>query len=91
MYIFYRLVHEITGNIRAPHENLYKTSSPIAALQHAAENFLVDLFEHSNILAIHAKWVTILPSDMQMLKKVAQRFNLDKCWIYHWTKLKDLD
>ena len=81
MYIFYRLVHEITGGIRTPHENLCYTASAIAALQHALEHFLVDLFEHSNILAIHAKWVTILPSDMHMLKRVAQRFDLDKHWI----------
>ena len=56
------------------------TASAIAALQHAAENYLVDLFEHSNILAIHAKRVTILPSDMQTLKRVARRFNQEKRW-----------
>ena len=78
---FCRLVREITGDIRAPHENLCYTASAIPALQ-------VDLFKHYNILAIHAKWVTILPSDMHMLKRVAQRFNLDKHWIKYWTKLK---
>ena len=72
MYVnFYRLVREITGDIRAPHGNLHYTASAIAALQHAAEHFLVNIFEHSNILAIHTKWVTILPSDMHMLKRVA--------------------
>ena len=71
MYIFYRLVCKITGDIRAPHENLRYTALAIAALQHASEHFLVDLFEHSNILAIHAKQVTILPSDMHTLKRVA--------------------
>ena len=71
MYIFYRLVREITGEVRAPHGNLRYTASAIAALQHTAENFLVDLFEHPNILVIHAKRVTILPSDMHMLKRVA--------------------
>ena len=74
-------MREITGDIRAPSENLHSTASAIAALQHAAEHFLVDLFEHSNILAIHTKWVTILPGDLHMLKRVAQRFDLDKCWI----------
>ena len=67
--------------IRAQHENLCYTASAIAALQHAAEHFLVDLFEHSNILATHVKWVTILPSDMHTLKRVAHRFDLDKRWI----------
>ena len=81
MYIFYRLGREITGDIRAPHENLRYTASAIAALQQASENVLMDLFEHSNILTIHVKWVTILSSDMHTLKRVAQRFDLDKRWI----------
>ena len=74
-------MREITGDIRSPYENLHYTASAIAALQHAKEHFLVDLFEHSNILAAHAKWVTTLPSDMHTLKRVAQRFHLDKHWI----------
>ena len=76
-----RLVREITGEIRSPGENLHYRASAIAALQHASEHFLADLFEHSNILAIHAKHVTILPSDLHTLKRVARRFNLDKRWI----------
>ena len=67
--------------IRAPSENLHYTASAIAALQHAAEHFLVDILEHSNILVIHAKHVTILPSDLYTLKRVARRFDLDKHWI----------
>ena len=63
-----------------PGEGMRYTASAIAALQHAAENFLVDLFEHANILAIHAKRVTILPSDIQTLKRVTRRFDLEKCW-----------
>ena len=75
------LVREITGEIRSPSENWRYTASAIAALQHASEHFLVDLFEHLNILAIHAKRVTILPSDLHTLKRVARRFDLDKHWI----------
>ena len=56
------------------------TASAIVALQHAAKNYLVDLFEHSNILAIHAKRVTILPSDIQTLQRVTRRFNMEKQW-----------
>ena len=69
-----------TGEIRSPGDNLHYTTSAIAALQHASEHFLVGLFEHLNILAIHAKHVTILPSDLHTLKRVARRFDLDKCW-----------
>ena len=56
------------------------TASAIAALQHAAENYLVDLFEHANILAIQAKRVTILPSDIHTLKRVTRRFDQEKRW-----------
>ena len=70
-------MREITGTIP---EGIRYTASAIAAHQHAAKNYLVDLFKHSNILAIHPKRVTILPSDMQTLRRVTRRFNLEKQW-----------
>ena len=39
-------------------------STAIAALQEAAENFIVGLFEDVNLLAIHARHVTIMPHDI---------------------------
>ena len=81
MLFFCRLVREVTGKIASAGVNIRYTASAIAAMQHAAEIFLVDLFEHSNILAIHAKHVTILPTDLHTLKREARRFNLDKRWI----------
>ena len=78
---FCRLVREITGKITSAGVNMCYIASAIAALQRASENFLVDLFEHSNILAIHTKCITILPSDLHTLKRVVRRFDLDKCWI----------
>ena len=56
------------------------TASAIDALQHAVENYLVDMFEHSNILAIHAKRVTVMPSDIHTLKRVTRRFDQEKRW-----------
>ena len=70
-------MREITGSISV---GMRYTASAIAALQHAAENYLVDLFEHANILAIHAKRVTILPSDIHTLKRVTRRFDQEKRW-----------
>ena len=70
---FRRLVRGITGKVASAGVNMHYMASAIAALQHVAENFLVDLFEYSNILAIHAKYVTILPSDLHTLKRVARR------------------
>nr|KAJ0225723.1 hypothetical protein LSAT_V11C100003190 [Lactuca sativa] len=39
-------------------------SSVVAALQEASEAYLVRLFEDTNLCAIHAKRVTIMPKDM---------------------------
>ena len=39
-------------------------STAIAALQEAAENFIVGLFEDVNLLAVHAKRVTIMLRDI---------------------------
>ena len=39
-------------------------STAIAALQEAAENVIVGLFEDVNLLAIHARCVTIMPMDI---------------------------
>ena len=41
-------------------------STTIAALQEAAENFIVGLFEDINLLAVHAKRVTIMPRDIRL-------------------------
>ena len=38
----------------------------LLALQEAAEAYLIALLEDSNLLAIHAKRVTIMPKDIQL-------------------------
>ena len=38
----------------------------LAALQEAAENFLVGLFEDVNLLAVHARRVTIMLCDIRL-------------------------
>jgi len=42
----------------------------LLALQEAAEYYLVDLFEHTNLAAIHAKRVSIFPKDMQLARRI---------------------
>ena len=39
-------------------------STAIAALQEVAENFIFGLFEDVNLLAVHAKWVTVMSRDI---------------------------
>ena len=45
-------------------------STTIAALQEAAENFIVGLFEDVNLLAIHAKRVTVMPRDIRLSLRI---------------------
>ena len=64
---FQRLVREI-----AQAHNLYVRfqSGAILALQESAEAYLVGLLEDSNLSAIHAKRVTIMPKDMQLARRI---------------------
>ena len=45
-------------------------SGVILALQESAEAYLVGLLEDSNLCAIHAKRVTIMPKDMQLAQQI---------------------
>ncbi|CAH1252922.1 HIST1H4B [Branchiostoma lanceolatum] len=44
--------------------------SAVLGLQEAAEAYLVGLFEDTNLCAIHAKRVTIMPKDMQLARRI---------------------
>ena len=45
-------------------------SAAITALQEAAENFIVGLFEDVNLLAVHAKRVTVMPRDIKLALRI---------------------
>ncbi|KAK2995354.1 hypothetical protein RJ640_006574 [Escallonia rubra] len=45
-------------------------SHAVLALQEAAEAYLVGLFEDTNLCAIHAKRVTIMPKDVQLARRI---------------------
>ena len=64
---FQRLVRDIAQAIRS---DLRFQSQAILALQEAAEAYLVGLFEDTNLCAIHAKRVTIMPKDMQLARRI---------------------
>ena len=67
---FQRLVREIAGNIR---QGLRFQGSAVQALQEASESYLVGVFEDTNLCAIHAKRVTIMPKDMQLAMRIRGR------------------
>ena len=64
---FNRLVREIAQDFKT---DLRFQSNAIAALQEAAEAYLVHLFEDTNLCAIHAKRVTIYPKDIQLARRI---------------------
>ena len=62
---FQRLVREISQDIKT---DLHFQSTAIEALQEASEAYLVGLFKDSNLCAIHAKRVTVMPKDIQLAR-----------------------
>ena len=64
---FQRLVREIA---QKHNPGLQFKSGAILALQESAEAYLVGLLEDSNLCAIHAKRVTIMPKDMQLAWRI---------------------
>ena len=64
---FQRLVREIAQEYKT---DLRFQSSAVAALQEACEAYLVGLFEDTNLCAIHARRVTIMPRDMQLARRI---------------------
>ncbi|CAD6927041.1 unnamed protein product [Tilletia controversa] len=64
---FQRLVKEISQDIKT---DLRFQSAAIGALQEASEAYLVDLFADTNLAAIHAKRVTVMPKDMALARRL---------------------
>ena len=64
---FQRLVREVAQEYKS---DLRFQSTAVLALQEASESYLVSLFEDTNLCAIHAKRVTIMPKDMQLARRI---------------------
>ena len=64
---FSRLVREIAADFQG---DLRFQSSAILATQEASEAYLVGLMEDTNLCAIHAKRVTIMPKDIQLSRRI---------------------
>ena len=67
---FQRLVREIatTGENRG--KDLRFQSTAMLALQEASEAYMVGMFEDTNLAAMNAKRVTIMPRDMQLARRI---------------------
>jgi len=64
---FQRLVREIAQDFK---NDLRFQGTAVLALQESAEAYLVSLFEDTNLCAIHAKRVTIMPKDIQLARRI---------------------
>ena len=74
---FNKLIKEISQEYRigtegsgTPSVQVCFQSTALAALQEAAENFLVGLFKDVNLLAVHAKRVTVMPHDIGLALRI---------------------
>ncbi|GAA0147408.1 hypothetical protein Leryth_024895 [Lithospermum erythrorhizon] len=65
---FIRLVKEIS-NFYAPNINRWQAEA-LVALQEAAEDYLVALFNESMLCAIHAKRVTLMRKDFELARRL---------------------
>ena len=65
---FQRFVREIAQNLTKA--DIRFQSGAIMALQEASEAYLVGLLEDSNLCAVHAKRVTIMPKDIQLVRRI---------------------
>ena len=66
---FSRVIREIAQSLCST-KDLRFQSSAVMALQEASEAYLVGLFEDTNLCAIHAKRVTIMPKDIQLARRI---------------------
>ncbi|KAK2703522.1 hypothetical protein QYM36_018051 [Artemia franciscana] len=62
---FQRLVREISHDFKTD----LRFQNSVMALQEASEAYLAGLFEDTNLWAIHAKRVTIMPKDIQLAQR----------------------
>jgi histone H3 len=68
---FNLLVREVAQDFK---NDLRFEKSAFLVLQEAAEDFLVGMFEDANLMAIHAKRVTIMPNDIRRVADMSPEF-----------------
>lgn len=66
---FRRLVREVAQDFKT---DLRFQASALQALQEAAEAFMVNFFEETQLSAIHAKRITITVRDMKLVKVIRE-------------------
>ena len=80
MLPFSRLVREIAQDVGHHGYDYRFQSATIYVLQEAAEAYIVQFLDDTNLCTIHRKRVTITPKDMYLVQRMRRSY--DPCW--HW-------
>ena len=64
---FQRFVREVTQNVRG---DLHFQATALATSQEASKAYLIGLLEDTNLCAINARRVTIMPKDLQLSQQI---------------------
>merc|ERR1719284_2029965 len=64
---FQRVVRDVCHSIKA---DMRWQVAALSALQEGAEDYILGLFEDTNLCAIHAKRVTIMPKDLALARRI---------------------
>eukprot|EP00804_Cyclotella_cryptica_P003869 CCRYP_015750-RA/>CCRYP_015750-RA protein AED:0.06 eAED:0.02 QI:0/-1/0/1/-1/0/1/0/139 len=68
---FQCFLREVTQDFRG---DMHYTATALAASQEASEAYLIGLMEDTNLCAIHARRVTIMPKDMQLSRRIRKEY-----------------
>ncbi|KAL6734072.1 hypothetical protein Aduo_004652 [Ancylostoma duodenale] len=66
--VFQRTVREVVADLFGPTYRF--TAEALCALQEISEAFLIHLFDDANLCAIHGKRVTVMPRDIQLVRRL---------------------
>ena len=64
-------MRDITQNVRG---DLHFQATALAASQEASKAYLIGLLEDTNLCAIHARRVTIMPKDLQLSQQIRRDY-----------------
>eukprot|EP00804_Cyclotella_cryptica_P019864 CCRYP_017033-RB/>CCRYP_017033-RB protein AED:0.06 eAED:0.06 QI:0/-1/0/1/-1/0/1/0/139 len=68
---FQRFLREVTQDFRG---DMRYIATALAASQEASEAYLIGLMEDTNLCAIHARRVTIMPKDMHLSRQIRREY-----------------
>ena len=69
---FLCFIREVTQDFKT---DLHFTAEAAYTLQCASKDYLIQLFQDSNLCAIHAKQMTIMPKDIQLARRIRGEHN----------------